>query len=274
MTYMILAFVGKGGVGKTTVSSAVALNLSNIGPTAIVSSDFMSSLRHVFPEDPKNLSVIELKEREVAENWKQKYGTEVMAVLDDFVEVDQWMIDHIAYSPGVAEEFMISNIVDLDKSRKYDYVVWDTAASSSTMHLLFLEKEFYGHLDRDVQILVRIKDRFRSSKTYRILQEWKELANNVWNALLGTEFFTVSTMDELSLIQADEITKDLKSMGLAARGEIFNRVKVRNAGSLHGVGELPEVDGNAIEVVHKLQGELLGFTDRFIRQEKTQNTSF
>ena len=222
---MILAFIGKGGVGKTTISSAVALNLSQLGRTVLVSSDFMPCLRHVFPKDPPNLKVMEIREREVAERWKKRYGDEVATILNEFVEVDDWIIDHIASSPGVAEEFLISNIIDMEMSGNYDYVVWDTAASSSTMHLLLLEREFYSHLDRDVKIFLKVRDRFRSQKILRLLEEWKALADGIWEQILQSKFFIVSTADELSLLQTEEISSDLKSMGINETRRICNRCK-------------------------------------------------
>jgi len=251
---MILAFIGKGGVGKTTVSSAVALNLSQIGKTVLVSSDFMPCLQHVFPKDPPNLKVVQLREREVAERWKKRYGEEVAMILNEFVEVDDWIIDHIASSPGVAEEFLISNIVDLEMSGNYDYVIWDTAASSATMHLLFLEREFYSHLDRDVKIFLKIRDRFRSQKILKLLEEWKALADRVWEQILLSKFFIVTTPDELCLLQTEEISLDLKSMGINEPQRIYNRSKQKSEEQFGLL--LPELSGSASEIVQKTKEAL------------------
>lgn len=253
MTSMLIAFVGKGGVGKTTVSSAFALQLSRKGRTAIVSSDFMSSLRYVFPSDPAGLKVIEMKENEVASAWKARYGGEVSTVLRQFFDVDPWIVDHIADSPGVAEEFMISNIVDLDNSGDYDYVVWDTAASSATMHLLMLEKEFYEHLDRDVKILIRLRDRFHTDKVMDLIEQWKALAKKVWEKLEETTFFLVTTGDELSLLQASEIEDDFGRMSLRIKDRICNRCASDTEGNY--VMRFPEHRGSAREIVDKIASD-------------------
>ncbi len=247
---MIIAFVGKGGVGKTTVSSAVALSLSRKYRTALVSSDFMSSLRILFPKDSENLHVIELKEKEVAEKWKSKYGDEVMEVLRQFVDVEDWILDHIATSPGVAEEFMMANITELDKTGDYDYVIWDTAASSSTMHLLLLQKEFYEHLDRDVRIYLRLKSSFRKKGVSDILESWKELASDVWKDLSHSSFYLVSTQDELSLLQSDEIENEFREMGLSINGRIYNRCRDMETGASGAVTMIPELTGTARNIVH------------------------
>lgn len=251
---MIYAFVGKGGVGKTTISSAFASNLAESGKTAIVSTDFMSSLKYVFPESPRNLDVVELKERDVAERWKERYGAEVSTVLRQFVDVDDWIIDHIATSPGVAEEFMIANLVDMSLSGEYENIVWDSAASSSTMHLLYLEREFYEHLDRDVRIFLRLRDRFRSNRILQLLEQWKGLANRVWSEIMKSEFFLVTTSDELSLVQAEEIEADLRSMDIHLAGKICNRCSETVKGDY--LVRVPEFEGTAIGIVDRIRGEL------------------
>ncbi len=251
--YMILAFVGKGGVGKTTIASATALELSRLGRTILVSSDFMSSLKHLFPTEPENLRIMDLEESDVAEKWKKKYGKEVSAVIREFVDVDDWVLDHIAGSPGIAEEFLLSEILDLNLSGEYDYIVWDTAASSSTMHLLLLQREFYAHLDRDVRIYLGIKDRFRSEKILRLLEKWKKLANDVWRTIISARFFLVTTPDELSIDQASFISRDLHSMDIDISGKICNRCPVPPDESFQL--NIPEFHGRAIDIVHEIQHE-------------------
>lgn len=251
---MILAFVGKGGVGKTTISSAVALSLSEVGKTVLVSSDFMPSLRYLFPEKRKNLEVVELKESEVAGKWKVRYGGEVVTILGNLFEMDDWILDHIAGSPGVAEEFLISNITELELSGEYDFVVWDTAASSSTMHLILLQKEFYEHLSRDVKIYLRLRDVLHSEKVLGLLEEWKSLAQRVWDQIARARFYVVTTTDELSAVQSDQIGRDLGSMGITVEGRICNR-------SDRGTGKefltsIPEVQGSAKEIVVSISGEI------------------
>lgn len=249
---MLTAFLGKGGVGKTSIASAYAMKCATKGKTLIVSTDFMPSLRHIFTRDVENLDVIELSEKEVAEKWKTQYGEQVSTVLNEFVDVDDWILDHIASSPGVAEEFMISNVIELETSGHYQHVVWDTAASSSTMHLLYLEREFYEHLDRDVRIYLRLKNRLRLSGAYKVLEEWKALANNVWRGLMETDMYLVTTEDSLSLLQAHEIESDLEEMGLSFKGKIYNRCRAGGVEHLNDSISIPEFEGSAMDIAKSI----------------------
>lgn len=270
MLPMITAFLGKGGVGKTSVASAYALYCSRKGRTLIVSSDFMPSLKHIFSEKKRNLDVLELSEKEVSEKWKSRYGDQVEAVLKEFVDVEDWILDHIASSPGVAEEFMIANIVELEESGNYDYVIWDTAASSATMHLLLLEREFYEHLDRDVRIFLRLKNRFRISKTFEILEEWKNLANRVWSRIEEARFHMVTTMDDLSLIQTAEIERDITGMGLNIDATVFNRCTVEPIKRANRSIVIPELQGSALEIVEKMTGYMGPIFDNTKTVRETQ----
>ena len=149
---------------------------------------------------------------------------------------------------------MISNIMELDLSRKYEYVVWDTAASSSTMHLIFLQKEFYDHLSRDVKIYLKLRDTVRSDKILSLLERWRTLATNVWKQLLSTRFFLVTTGDELSMVQAYQIRDDLRKMGIEVVSTICNRVSTGCKGNMKI--NVPETRGSARDIVYSVYRHL------------------
>ncbi|MCL4341017.1 MAG: hypothetical protein M1431_02840 [Candidatus Thermoplasmatota archaeon] len=243
---MIEAFVGKGGVGKSTISAAYARVLADYGRTLLVSTDYMPSLRHIFTHDYKNITVLEISESDIAQEWKSTYGDQVYTIISEFADVGPEILDHIAGSPGVGEEFMISRIVGLHDSGKYDYVVWDTPASSSTMHLLSLERDFYNHLGRDIKFLISARDRIKSEKIGLILKKWQKLAQNVWDHMEKSRFFLVSTADALSLTQADEIQEEFSKMGMS----IYERILNRSDKVIQGYSfSIPDIKGTLEEIV-------------------------
>ncbi|OWP56650.1 MAG: hypothetical protein B2I17_04870 [Thermoplasmatales archaeon B_DKE] len=254
---MILSFIGKGGVGKTSIAAAAALELSKTWRTAVVSTDFMPSLRHVI-SSKDNLDMVELSEREVGRKWIEKYGEDVYSVLSEFINTDRSILQHISSAPGVAEEFMISNLVDMADSGKYDFIVWDTAASSATMHLLNLEMDFYSHLGRDIQFYLKVKEKFGTNNAIRILNQWRELANHVWKRLQEAHFFLVTTDDELSLLQASEIEKDFSAMRLNIDFRICNRFKELSYTREKCRITIPEISGKSreiVEAIHDITGK-------------------
>jgi arsenite-transporting ATPase len=252
---VILSFIGKGGVGKTSIASAFALELSALGRTVIVSTDFMPSLRYIFNKNDL-VEYVELSEKEVSSRWVDRYGDEVMSIASEFMDTDRSILEHIASAPGVAEEFMISNVVDLDDSGSYNFVVWDTPASSSTMHLLNLERDFYNHIGRDIQFYLKLKQRFGGRKAIETLNEWRKLADRVWKRLEQTHFILVTTMDDLSRIQSYEIRRDFLEMGLPIDLTICNRIRGNNAVDSSCSVTVGEDSGNGREIVESIRKSL------------------
>ncbi len=256
---MIEAFVGKGGVGKTSISSAYARICSRHGKVALISTDTMPSLSYIFPKKERNIDVFELSEEEIAKEWIRRYGDEVYEIASNFFETGKEIVRHIAYAPGVAEEFMVSKIVEMSESGKYSFVIWDTPASSSTMHLLLLENQFYNHLSQDLKFYLKLKDAFRVNKILEIIEEWRNLANHVWSKLKEANFYIIETPDELSILQAKEIKKELEGMGLSSKIFIKNRVKEKVAKKF----EIPELTGDAREIVKGMSAYIKPIFENF-----------
>ena len=249
---MIIAFVGKGGVGKTSVSSAFALELSKLGKTMIVSTDFMPSLKFIF-NSKDDVHVMELSESEVSRKWEEKYGAQVLDIAREFIDVDYDLLHHISTAPGIPEEFIISNLIELEQSNEYDFIVWDTPASSSTMHLLALEKDFYSHLNRDIKFYLKLKKKFRVSRAIEIINSWRDLAEATWKGLTEASFVLVTTMDELALQQCNDITDDFNEMGLNIVFRICNRVREISLGLNTCSVQIEEYTGNARQVVEAMR---------------------
>jgi arsenite-transporting ATPase len=255
---MIFSFLGKGGVGKTTISSALAHELSSHGRVALLSMDAIPMTHEIIREKVNNLDLYEYTEKDAQMEWKEKYGEEVYSLISSFFDLDRSIIDHISRAPGIADEFMFAKLLDLKDN--YDYIVWDTAASSSTMYLLMLEREFYEHISNDIRFYLSIKDTVskimrKEANPIEILNKWKKLAQDVWDILSSdTLYFIVKTDDDLSYYQGDIIEKDLNSLGLTVKSHILNRSK----GKYDAPIKIPEFSGSARDIVE--------FTRPFIRQ--------
>jgi arsenite-transporting ATPase len=144
----VVFFGGKGGVGKTTCSSAFALAASRSGRRVLlVSTDPAHSISDIF-QQPVGASETELLLRLSAleidpDGEAQRY---VRAVKRDInrifspgvVRQAHRQIEMAAASPGLLEVALLDRMIDLivDRERAYDLIVFDTAPTGHTLQLL------------------------------------------------------------------------------------------------------------------------------------------
>jgi arsenite-transporting ATPase len=90
---------GKGGVGKTTCSAALALHFARSGErTLLISSDPTPSLSDIFEArigdaerkipGADNLYALEISSEVILRRWKERFGPEIYEVLSAFSSVD------------------------------------------------------------------------------------------------------------------------------------------------------------------------------------------
>lgn len=141
---------GKGGVGKTTTSAALALHLADSGKRVlVVSTDPAHSLGDVFDvaigPKPKrlapNLTGLEIDEDRVVDEYladvKQSMRSLVQPAM--YHEIDR-QIELARSSPGAVEAAMLERVAGLmvADDPDYDVLVFDTAPTGQTLRLLTL----------------------------------------------------------------------------------------------------------------------------------------
>lgn len=164
----IILYLGKGGVGKTTVAAATALRSADLGyKTLVASTDIAHSLADSLD--------IPLGDRpvEVADNlWAQEINVvadihNYWDTLQGFVSglisvkggVDRIVADELSAFPGMDEIVSLLHINKQATERNFDRVIIDAAPTGETIRLLTIPDTFRwyaGHVARLEKGVVRM----------------------------------------------------------------------------------------------------------------------
>lgn len=152
----VLLFTGKGGVGKTSVSAATALNLAQRGYTTLVlSTDPAHSLGDIFATRITNRPTaladrLEGQEVTVTEALRE-YWSEVQEYLVDLFRaqgMDDISAEELAILPGFDELASVLYVEAYHREAAYDVVVVDTAPTGASLKLLSLPEMAQWYMQR------------------------------------------------------------------------------------------------------------------------------
>jgi arsenite/tail-anchored protein-transporting ATPase len=237
----VLMFGGKGGVGKTTTSSAAAVHFASAGRrTLIITSDLTPSLSDIFQapigptEQPvpgvPNLWAMEIDPDVVMRLWKAKFGPQIYEasqILDNMPYDD--IVDYVGMAPGIQEEFLLDFILERIRSGRYDLVVWDTAPAGDTLRLLELPHQFLEHLRAAPRIYLGVRDKLqlKSVPFLELIDSWRSLSQEITDFFrdpANTEFVLVTIPEALGVYQARRVVHDLARFGLQVRYLVVNHI--------------------------------------------------
>ena len=151
-----LFFTGKGGVGKTSLSTAVALHLADAGKRVLlVSTDAASNLDEMLGIELKNtpvpvpgaphLSVLNIDPDTAAESYRQRV---VAQMATDSSDAELSTVREQLSGACTTEIASFDEFASLlsDADNHYDHIVFDTAPTGHTLRLLSLPKAWSGFL--------------------------------------------------------------------------------------------------------------------------------
>ncbi|MEF8843089.1 MAG: ArsA family ATPase [Haloarculaceae archaeon] len=245
-------FGGKGGVGKTTVSSAYAHRCATAGAeTLLVSTDPAHSTADVFDQpfddDPTpvdgydSLSVMEIDpDRAVDEHLmeiKRTMGDQVSPSVVN--EIDR-QIELAHRTPGAQEAALFDRFIEVMRGADpYDRVVFDTSPTGGTLRLLSLPEYLGGWIDRllskreeSVRLFERAALGDREPRRSRVgdpiiarLQERKETFQFAGDVLREeASFYLVLNPDQLSIRETGRAVDAMREQDLDVSGLVMNRL--------------------------------------------------
>jgi arsenite-transporting ATPase len=155
----IVFFGGKGGVGKTSCSTAYAISQSKRGlKTLLVSTDPAHSISDLFHESigskikllGDNLYGIEINPEEESKAYINKVRKDLKEIMSPIIMEDlNKQLDAAIVSPGSHESALFDKMVELiiDETNQFDKIIFDTAPTGHTVRLLSLPELLGGWID-------------------------------------------------------------------------------------------------------------------------------
>ncbi|QOR94684.1 ArsA family ATPase [Thermosphaera chiliense] len=245
----VVVVIGKGGVGKTTVSLLLGAALARLGRTLVLSLDPAKHLAKYIGEEVvdrehvlgENLAVRQLDvEKEVARQADQyssmlKYLLPSLTVLN----VDS-VVDVVKYMPGVEEEVFLRVLDSVYSSRDYSFIVVDTPPTGVTLRTLYLPLLYMVWLDKLIKVRERIvslryviarttgREAEARDKALSILLEMKQRYSNLMDVLKNparTSYVVVATPEPLPVYEMEETVSFLeKRLGAPAKALVLNKI--------------------------------------------------
>lgn len=225
-----LFFTGKGGVGKTSLSTAAALYLADHGKSVLlVSTDAASNLDEMLGIKLSNqsvkvpgaakLSVLNIDPTIAAES----YRTRVLAQMaDDATDEEKSTVREQLSGACTTEIAAFDEFSDqlVDDNLTYNHIIFDTAPTGHTIRLLSLPKAWSGFL----------KDNDRGASClgpHSGLKMQEEKFQAALAALTDSSMTTVilvARLDKGSIIEANKTLLDLRELGFKNQRLALNAV--------------------------------------------------
>ena len=152
----VILYMGKGGVGKTSVAAASALRSAQLGyRTIILSTDSAHSLSDSFDIALGNelrpiMPNLWGQEPEVSQTLETRWGTiqRWFSALLAWRGMDEITADEMAVLPGMEELANLLYIVDYYRSGEYDVIIVDCAPTGETLRFLAFPEVLHWWMER------------------------------------------------------------------------------------------------------------------------------
>jgi arsenite-transporting ATPase len=147
-------FTGKGGVGKSTLACATAVHLADEGlKTLIVTTDPASHLQEIFEQEVSyeptpvkgviNLDAVRIDQKEALDEYRKR----ILESVKDQPEDVKRSVEEDLHSPCAEEMSAFEKFMSYFELKNYQTVIFDTAPTGHTIHLLELPSEWKGFID-------------------------------------------------------------------------------------------------------------------------------
>lgn len=237
---------GKGGVGKTTTSSSIAIQLAlRRGKTLLISTDPAHNLSDAFNqqfsfeptavEGVDNLFALEIDAKKSLE-WTSSQLLDNQVLIGDQPANFGFLSDILKALPGIDEAIVFTKMLKMAKEMDAEVVVFDTAPTGHTLKLL----GFPEALQNGVQKLLELKDKFSAvtgmlgmsgENGFEKMVESVETLKTDVQHLLGvltnpdlTTFVCVCIPEFLSVYETERLVQELSVQNIDVFNVVTNQI--------------------------------------------------
>lgn len=217
-----LFFTGKGGVGKTTLACATAVELADSGKVVLlVSTDPASNLKDVLesPVDEsmspvkkiQNLFAVNIDPEKSAEEYRNRVTQplESLASKEEIKKIREDLSGACTTEIASFDEFsrFVSGETD---GQTFDVIIFDTAPTGHTLRLLELPAAWSGFTEEnpDGASCLGPTSALKSGK-----ERYHKVVDRLRNTSLTT-FYIVAKPDKVSLKEASRTSHELNELGM------------------------------------------------------------
>ncbi|MDF2866414.1 MAG: arsenical pump-driving ATPase [Clostridia bacterium] len=200
----VIFTMGKGGTGKTTIASAIALELSNRGNKVVLAStDPADHLKYVISKNI-NLDIIKIDEQEELEKHKSQVINK--AIENNITDEDLEYIKEDLRSPCTQEIAVFKAFAKIVDKSEDSIVIIDTAPTGHTLLLLDTTQSYNKEIKRsqgDVpQEVIKLLPRLKNEKE--------------------TEVIIVTLAETTPVFESIRLLEDLKRAGIYSKWWVVN----------------------------------------------------
>jgi len=246
----LIIFGGKGGVGKTSIASAAALQLARHNKekkVLIFSTDPAHALSDSFDQHignavtivngTDNLYALELDASQMLANLKEEYRGDIVEAFDKFassgmdIKFDKEVMEELITltPPGLEELMALKKIMELMKTSDYDLFVMDSAASGHLLRFLETPDIVREWLKTVFRLLMKYKGVINLSRIHSVesLLDLSRDVRKIQETLANpetTEFVMITIPEEMGVREMEDLSSALRNLKVPYFHTIINMI--------------------------------------------------